>query len=72
VLIDGIKVNDPTNTRGSSFDFSTLNIDHIERIEIVRGSLSAVYGSDAISGVINIVTQEGSKQPTADVRVSGG
>ena len=46
VLIDGIKVNDPTNSREGSFDFSTLSTDNIERIEIVRGPLSAVYGSD--------------------------
>jgi outer membrane cobalamin receptor len=72
VLIDGVKVNDPTNNRGGSFDFSTLNTDHIERIEIVRGPLSAVYGSDALSGVINIITREGGEKPAADVQVSGG
>jgi outer membrane cobalamin receptor len=54
VLIDGVKVNDPTNSRGGSFDFSTLSTDNIERIEIVRSPLSAVYGSDALGGVINI------------------
>jgi outer membrane cobalamin receptor len=37
VLIDGVKVNDPTNSRGGSFDFSTLDPDHIERIEIISG-----------------------------------
>lgn len=72
VLIDGIKVNDPTNNRGGSFDFSTLNTDHIERIEIVRGPLSAVHGSDALSGVINIITREGGEKPAADIQVSGG
>ena len=56
VLIDGVKVNDPTNTRGGSYDLSYLAIENIERIEIVRGPLSALYGSDALSGVINIVT----------------
>ncbi len=59
VLIDGIQVNDPTNTRGGSFDFSTLNIDDIERIEILRGPSSSVYGSDALSGAINVVTRGG-------------
>ncbi|MDH3599563.1 MAG: TonB-dependent receptor [Candidatus Tectomicrobia bacterium] len=72
VLIDGIKVNDPTNNRGGSFDFSTLNTDHIERIEIVRGPLSAVHGSDALSGVINIITREGGETRTADAQVVGG
>ncbi|WP_405242530.1 TonB-dependent receptor plug domain-containing protein [Lentisalinibacter salinarum] len=57
VLIDGIRVNDPNNTRGGSFDFSTLNVEDIERIEIVRGPQSAIYGSDALSGVINIITK---------------
>ena len=57
VLLDGVRLNDPNNTRGGSFDFSTLNIQDIERIEIVRGPQSAIYGSDALSGVINIITK---------------
>ncbi|MGI9205325.1 MAG: TonB-dependent receptor plug domain-containing protein [Woeseiaceae bacterium] len=57
VLIDGIKVNDPTNTRGGSYDFSYLDIASVERVEIVRGPMSAVHGSDALAGVINIVTR---------------
>lgn len=57
VLLDGVRVNDPNNTRGGSFDFATLNMDDIERIEIVRGPQSAIYGSDALSGVINIITK---------------
>ncbi len=59
VLIDGIRANDPTNTRGGSYDFSTLDPLTIERIEVVRGPLSSVYGSDAIGGVINVITREG-------------
>ena len=61
VLIDGIQVNDPTNTRGGSFDFSTLDIDAIERIEILRAPQSPIYGSDALSGVINVITRTGSE-----------
>ncbi|MEL7187024.1 MAG: TonB-dependent receptor [Pseudomonadota bacterium] len=57
VLIDGIKVNDPTNTRGGSYDFSYLDIGSVERVEIIRGPMSALYGSDALAGVINIVTR---------------
>jgi len=72
VLIDGIKVNDPTNSRGGSFDFSTLSTDNIERIEIVRGPLSAVYGSDAMGGVINIITRRGEGTPTGSVELSAG
>ena len=57
VLLDGIRVNDPNDTRGSAFDFSTVNLNDIERIEIVRGPQSAVYGSDALAGVINIISK---------------
>jgi vitamin B12 transporter len=72
VLIDGVRVNDPTNSRGGSFDFSTLSTDNIERIEIVRGPLSAVYGSDAISGVINIITRQGAAKTAGAVEIAGG
>lgn len=58
IMIDGIQVNNPTNTRGGSFDLSLVDIESIERIEIVRGPQTALYGSDALSGVINIVTRE--------------
>lgn len=57
VMIDGVQVNDPTNTRGGSYDFGNLSIEGIDRIEIVKGPLSTVYGSDALSGVINIITK---------------
>jgi outer membrane cobalamin receptor len=57
VLIDGVKVNDSTNTRGGSYDFSYLDLASIERVEIVRGPMSAIYGSDALAGVINIITR---------------
>jgi outer membrane cobalamin receptor len=72
VLIDGVKVNDPTNSRGGSFDFSTLNTEDIERIEIVRGPLSAVHGSDAMSGVINIITRQGTTTATRHLELTGG
>jgi vitamin B12 transporter len=72
VLIDGVKVNDPTNSRGGSFDFSTLNPEDLERIEIVRGPLSAVYGSDAMSGVINIITRKGAAKAMRSVELAGG
>ena len=57
VLVDGVRVNDPTNARGGSFDFSSLDIADVERVEIARGPYSAVYGGDALAGVINIVTR---------------
>lgn len=67
VLLDGVKLNDATNTRGGSFDLATLDIDNIERIEIVRGPVSVVYGADAVSGVVNIITRRGSKRSAEDV-----
>ena len=57
VLIDGVQVNNPVDTRGGSFDFSTLDPSQVERIELIRGPQSAVYGADALSGVLNIVTR---------------
>ncbi|MCO6458156.1 MAG: TonB-dependent receptor [Pirellulaceae bacterium] len=71
VLIDGMPVNDPSNaTRG--FDFSTLLTDNIERIEVLRGPQSILYGSDAIGGVVNIITRRGEGPPQARFRLNGG
>ena len=56
VLVDGVAVNEP----GGAFDFGSLTTDNIERIEIIRGPVSALYGSDAVSGVIQIFTRRGS------------
>jgi len=67
VLIDGIQANDITTLLGGSFDFSTLPLDNIEQVEIVRGPLSAMYGSDAIGGVINFISRKGDGQPVLDV-----
>lgn len=68
VMIDGIPVNDITNIFGGSFDFSNLSTDNIQQIEIVRGPLSSLYGSEAISGVINIITRRGEGPPTYSVQ----
>ena len=68
VMIDGVQVNNPTNTRGGSFDFSTLDVSMIERIELIRGPQSAVYGADALSGALNIVTRRADPEGSAIVR----
>ena len=63
VLVDGVRVNDPTNSRGGSYDFAALDVGQVERIEIMRGPMSAVYGADALSGAINIVTRAAGESP---------
>lgn len=55
VLVDGVQVNQP----GGAVDLSGLTLDGVERIEVVRGGASALYGSDAVSGVVNIITDTG-------------
>ncbi len=69
ILRDGERINGRLN--GGNYDLSRLRVENIERIEIVRGSASAVYGADAIAGVINIVTRQPDK-PRAEARIQGG
>ena len=60
VLIDGVQVNDPSST-GGGFNFAGLDPNGIERIEVLRGPQAVLYGSDAMGGVINIITKSGSE-----------
>lgn len=55
VMVDGVPINQP----GGGVDLSSLTLDDVQRIEIVRGPVSALYGSDAVSGVIQIITKSG-------------
>ena len=54
VHVDGIRLNNPSNTRGGSFDFSMLGAHEIDRVDIASGTMSAVYGADAMAGIIRI------------------
>jgi outer membrane cobalamin receptor len=56
VFVDGVRLNNPTNTRGGSFDFSALAANEIERVDIGTGAVSAIYGSDAMAGVVLVET----------------
>ncbi|MDO6720750.1 TonB-dependent receptor [Psychrosphaera sp. 1_MG-2023] len=65
--IDGVQVNNPMDSRGGSFDLNSVSKNIIQRIEIIKGAQSSIYGSDAIAGVINLITFE----PSNDVRTVG-
>jgi vitamin B12 transporter len=71
VLIDGIDVGDPSSIAGA-FDFAHVLTSDIERIEILRGPQSGLYGGDAIGGVISIITKSGSGPPRAKASLEGG
>jgi vitamin B12 transporter len=68
VLIDGV----PVNEAGGAFDFASLTTDNIDRIEIVRGPASVLYGSDAVAGVVQLFTRPGSARTSADLTARGG
>ncbi|MEQ9448324.1 MAG: TonB-dependent receptor plug domain-containing protein [Rhodospirillaceae bacterium] len=70
VLINGIEVGDPFNN--GEFDFANLLTEDITRIEVLRGPQSALYGAQAIGGVINIVTAQGQGAPVYRGAAEGG
>ena len=72
MLIDGIPVNDLTNLLGGAFDFSILLTHDVERVEVARGPLSSNYGSEAMSGVINVITKPTHYEPEATAGVETG
>ncbi len=61
ILIDGVRITDPSST-DNAINLAELSLANIERIEIVRGSHSTLYGSSAIGGVINIITKKGKEK----------
>jgi len=71
VLVDGIDVSDPSTPNGA-FDFAHLLTDDIQQLEVLRGPQSGLYGSDAIGGVISIVTRKGDGPPRATASIEAG
>ena len=69
VLIDGIKASDPFY---GEFEFETLIADDVAKIEVLRGEQSALYGSDAIGGVIHYITATGAEAPGMRGRIEAG
>ena len=71
VLVDGIDASDPSIPLGA-FNFGNLLTDDLERIEVLRGPQSGLYGSDAIGGVISLTTKRGQGPARASIRLEGG
>lgn len=68
VLIDGIRINSATSSQAN---IQHLSLDDVERVEIVKGAMSSLYGSEAIGGVINIITKKAQKTETS-ANITGG
>jgi vitamin B12 transporter len=69
VMVDGVQVN--SNTTGA-FNFANFPIDNLERVEMIRGPQSTLWGADAVGGVINLVTRQGKGTPTHSASFEGG
>jgi vitamin B12 transporter len=69
VLIDGVRVKSLTS---GDFDFADLTLDNVERIEVLRGPQSTLYGADAIGGVVNVITKRGQGPPSGFLDFEAG
>ena len=69
-MVDGVRYNDPSNTSGASFDH--LLVGDIEKIEIIKGAQSGVWGADAAAGVINVVTKKAESGTHGSVGLEAG
>jgi len=71
VMVDGFAVNDPGSPKGT-FNWAHMMVENIERIEVLRGPQSTLYGSDAMAGVINIITKRGEGELNAVLELEAG
>ncbi|MGB8952568.1 MAG: TonB-dependent receptor [Candidatus Aminicenantales bacterium] len=71
ILLDGVEVNDPMSP-SRSYDLAHLSLDNVEQIEILRGPQSTLYGSDALAGVINIISRKGEGKAKFSFASRGG
>lgn len=71
MVIDGVRISDPSAT-GGGYSFSNLLIDDIERVEILRGPQSILWGSDAIGGVVNVLTRRAEQPLEGSMAVEAG
>ncbi len=73
ILIDGLRMRDTATIQGDASSFlSTLNIINVDHVEVLRGSGSSLYGSNAVGGTINVVTPQGGGPVHGDLQVEGG
>lgn len=70
-LLDGVEMADSISTE-NSFDLGNFTVDQIDRIEIVRGPQSTLYGSDALGGVVHIITRKGAESLEGELTLEGG
>ncbi|MBA2932634.1 TonB-dependent receptor [Sphingomonas sp. CGMCC 1.13654] len=70
-LIDGVKINDPSTPAGG-FDFGSLLIGNIDRIEVLRGPSSVLWGSQAMGGVVNLITRQPTDHLAVNASAEGG
>lgn len=69
VLVDGVAVNEP----GGAFDFSNFTLDNVEKVELTHGASSALFGSDALAGVVQVFTRRGATRiPALELLGEGG
>jgi len=71
IMMDGVVLNDPI-TPSRSFDLAHFSVEHVERIEILHGPQSTLYGSDAMGGVVNIISRKGEGKPKVHFSSFGG